>query len=90
MRCNMIKLFWEGYNYFPWLPYSCPENLRVRRGIHNALGLHRDAHDGSWVFGYDHVCSCGMPFGKWSEGRCAETAKEWTKKETERMKCESS
>lgn len=67
MHNRLIKLFKEGYNWKPYTPYSAPESLKILRGIHNVLGIHYRNRDGSWCFGYDFVCGCGMYVGLQSE-----------------------
>lgn len=66
---TLIQRFLEGFNFKPWTPYEAPFGLRLERGIHNLFGLHRRNRGGSWCFGYDYVCECGMNVGPWSQKR---------------------
>jgi hypothetical protein len=73
---NVVQRFQEGYDWKPWDPYVTTEEARVRRGIHHAFGLHHRSRNGSWSFGYDYVCVCGMGIGEWSEEKREKVAKQ--------------
>jgi len=76
MSDNIKQRFLEGYNWKPWDPYQTTIDQRIRRGLHHALGLHQRSHNGSWSFGYDYVCACGMGVGEWPKEKREKVAKQ--------------
>ena len=69
-----LEKFKEGYNFAPCVPYSCPDSLRIERGICNALNRHVPATNGSWNFGSSICGKCGMYYGYWNAERREQVA----------------
>ena len=72
----MTQRFQEGYDWKPWDPYTTTEAAKIRRGIHHAFGLHRPTIGGSWSFGHNYVCVCGMGVGLWPKEKREKVAKQ--------------
>ena len=66
----------EGWNYYPWRPYSASRQLRRQRAWCSAKNHHpREAEYGSWVWGYGFVCGrCNMPADPIPDARLARMA----------------